>query len=387
MANSIEDLEALPEIDMLDDEGVTLEGIQEEMIADYQDAYERYTGEEITLFPANPKRLELNVVAGQIYQVYEFASYLFNQNFIRYMEDDVLWNWGANLGFAGSNLCAAVCTLEFGIDEALDYDVEIPIGTRATAGDDVYFATEESCIIPSGELTGIVAASCTEKGSIGNDYVIGQLNMLADPVVNISYVKNIDVSAGGGDEYSGDELREKVFLFPSTYSVAGPQDAYVFYTKLFSKDIIAVNVVTDKETATVEIYIMLSGGNVPDAVYCKKVLDYLTSLKRFPDTDKVEVYAPEVIEYELVATYYISSTNKDTEKVIRESVEEAAEAYVQNQYENLGYDINPDIFKEYARVAGAKRTEVLSPLYRRLEPNQIAICKNISIGYGGLEDD
>lgn len=94
MANSIEDLEALPPIDMLEDDGITLEGIQEEMIADYQDAYLQYTGEEVTLYPANPKRLELGVIAGQIYRAYEFASYLFNQNFIRYMEDDVLWNWG-----------------------------------------------------------------------------------------------------------------------------------------------------------------------------------------------------------------------------------------------------------------------------------------------------
>ncbi len=387
MANSIEDLEALPPIDMLQDEGITLEGIQEEMIADYQDAYKQYTGEEITLYPANPKRLELGVIAGQIYQVYEFASYLFNQNFIRYMEDDVLWNWGANLGFAGSNLMAASCTLEFSIGDILGYDVEIPAGTRATAGDDIFFATDEAGVIPAGSLKTEIRASCTVKGDAGNDYLVGQINLLADPVVHISSVKNIDASTGGGDEYKGDELREKVFLFPSTYSVAGPQDAYVYYTKLFSKDIIAVNVVTDKETAIVEIYIMLSGGIVPDKAYCRKVLDYLAALKRFPDTDKVVVLAPEVIPYELTAVYYISSSNKDTEKTIRESVEEAADAYIQNQYESLGYDINPDIFVEYARVAGAKRTEVVSPLYKKLEVNQIAICTGKNITYGGLEDN
>lgn len=387
MANSIEDLEALPDINLLEDEGVTLEGIQEEMISDYQEAYKQYTGEEITLYPANPKRLEMNVIAGQIYQVYEFASYLFNQNFIRYMEDDVLWNWGANLGFAGSNLRAAVCTLEFGLNEALEYDVIIPAGTRATAGDDVFFATNEVCTIAAGETSVTAQASCTEKGSKGNDYVVGQINLLADSVVNVSYVKNVDASAGGGDEYSGDELREKVFLFPSTYSVAGPEDAYVFYTKLFDKNIIAVNVVTNKEDSTVEIYIMLSDGEVPDEMYCKKVLDYLVNLKRFPDTDKVSVYAPEVIPYELEATYYISSSNKDTEKTIRESVEESVEAYIRNQYENLGFDINPDIFKEYARVAGAKRTVVVSPVYKRLEENQIAICNNVTLKYGGLEDN
>lgn len=387
MANSIEDLETLPDIDLLGDEEITLESIQEELIADYQDAYEEYTGEEITLYPAHPKRLELNVIGGQLYQVYEFASYLFKQNFIRYMEDDVLWNWGANIGFADSALSAATCTLEFGLNEPLDYNVEIPAGTRATAGDDVFFATSESCFILAGNLTVTTSAFCTENGTLGNDYIAGQINMLADPVVNVSYVKNIDVSAGGNDEYSGDELREKIFMFPSTYSVAGPEDAYVYYVKKYSDDIISVNVETDKENATVKIYIMLSDGRVPDEAYCEKVLNYLLTLKKFPDTDNITVLAPEIVPYELNVTYYISSSNKDTEKTIKESVEEAAEAYVQNQYESLGFDINPDIFKTYARVAGAKRTEITSPVYKPLTLNQIAICSNVNVAYGGLEDD
>jgi len=387
MANSIEDLEALPDIDMLEDEGITLEGIQEEMIADYQEAYQMFTGEEIILYPAHPRRLEMNVIAGQIYQVYEFASYLFKQNFIRYMEDDVLRNWGGNLGFTDNNLRAAACTLEFGLNEPLGYPVEIPAGTRATAGDDVFFATDEACSIEAGETVVTVSASCTEKGSMGNEYVAGQINVLADPVVNVSSVRNIDVSSGGGDEYSGDELREKIFLFPSAYSVAGTEDAYVYYTKLYSKDIISVNVMTDKENATVEIYIMLADGNVPDEMYCEKVSNYLLELKRFPDTDKIVVYPPEVIPYRLEAAYYISSANKDTERSVKESVEEAAEAYIQKQYENLGHDINPDIFKEYARVAGGKRTVITSPVFTSLEANQIAICTEKNIVYGGLEDD
>lgn len=387
MANSVEDLEVLPDIDMLEDEGITLEGIQEEMIVDYQEAYQEYFGEEVTLYPGNPKRLEINVIAGQIYQVYEFVSYLFKQNFIRYMEEDVLRNWGGNLGFTDSNLRAAYCTLEFQVSEPLGYSVEIPAGIRATAGDDVFFATDEACRIKAGETTAVIAASCTEMGSIGNGYVPGQINVLADSVVNVAAVRNVDETTGGKDEYSGDELREKIFLFPSTYSVAGPEDAYVYYTKLYSEDIIAVNVVTDKENATVEIYIMLSGGSVPDEMYCEKVCKYLSGLKKFPDTDKIAVYPPEVIPYRLEATFYISSANKDMEKSVKEAVEEAAEAYIQKQYESLGYDINPDIFKEYARVAGGKRTVVASPVFTSLEVNQIAICTGKNITYGGLEDD
>lgn len=387
MANSIEDLEALPDIDLLADEGITLEALQEEMIADYQERYSESTGTELTLYPAHPRRLELNVIAGQIYQVYEFAEYLFKQNFIRYMDDDNLWNWGANLGFSESNLSAARCTLEFFVNEELGYAVTVPAGTRVTAGDDVYFSTDAACRIEAGEASVTVMATCTEKGTAGNGYAIGQIDMLVDSVINISAVKNVDVSSGGGDEYAGDELREKIFLFPSTFSVAGPKDAYEYYVKAFSDDIVSANIVTEKETATVKVYIMLSEGRVPDEEYCQRVSDYLLGLKRFPDTDKIEILPPEVVEYKLSASFYVSTSSRDTETAIKEAVLEAAEAYREYEHSNLGYDINPDIFKEYARVAGAKRTEVREPAFVQLSENQIALCTGIELEYGGLEDD
>lgn len=387
MANSIEGLEALPDIDLLADEGITLEAIQEEMTADYQERYSESTGTELTLYPSHPRRLELNVIAGQIYQVYELAEYLFKQNFIRYMDDDILRNWGANLGFSESNLSAARCTLEFSVNEVLGFPVTIPAGTRATAGDDVYFATDADCQIEAGEASVTVMATCTEKGAAGNDYAVGQIDILVDSVLNVSSVKNADVSSGGGDEYSGDELRERIYMFPSTFSVAGPRDAYEYYVKAFSDDIVSVNIVTEKETATVKIYIMLSEGRIPDTEYCRRVSQYLLELKRFPDTDKIEILPPEVVEYKLSAAFYVSTSGRDTEAVIREAVSEAAEAYREYEHSNLGYDINPDIFKEYARVAGAKRTEVHEPVFTQLSENQIALCSGIELEYGGLEED
>lgn len=385
--NSLEDLEKLPDIDMLADEGITLESIQEEMIVDYQNKYEEVTNEEMVLYPANPKRLEMNVIAGQLYQIYEFASFLFKQNFIKYMQDDVLWNWGGNLGFSGSNLKSAECILEFGLNEALTYDVRIPAGTRATAGDDVFFASDEICVIPAGDMSACVSATCTQAGIAGNEYMPGQINVLVDPVVSVGYVKNTSTSSGGRDEYSGDELREKIYQFPSTYSCAGPEDAYASFATGYDSRIIDVKVVTDEATSTVCIYVMLENGILPDESFCENLKSYLRRLKRFPDTDRIFVYAPNVVNYTFDATYFISSSNKGAEDAIRESVEEAAQAFVRQQSQRIGYDINPDIFKEYARVAGAKRTVVSSPEFRDIVENEIAICESINLIYGGLEDD
>lgn len=387
MANNVDALQNLPEIDFLSDLNITQETIAQEMIEDYQNKYEELTGKEITLYPANSERLKMQIVAGELYQTYEFISYLFSQNFIQYMERNVLENWGATLGYAQTNIKAATCILQFKVNEVLDFDVEIPAGIRATAGDDVYFATNESCVLKAGESSVEVSATCTEEGTIGNDYVVSQINVLADPVLNISGVENCTTSQGGQDEYDDETLRENIFLFPSTYSTAGPNTAYEYFVKSYSTEIISVNVVQNNVTAEVDIYIMLADGKVPDEQYCKAVVDYLVGLECTPADDKIYVKAPEVVRYRITGKYYIAKSNGENETLIKESVLEAASYFVSECYSNIGNDIIPDKLIELTRIAGAKRLELTAPNFTQIADTQIAICDGIELSYGGLEDD
>lgn len=387
MANNVDALQNLPEIDFLSDLNISQETIAQEMIEDYQDKYEELTGNEITLYPANSERLKMQIVAGELYQTYEFISYLFSQNFIQYMERNVLENWGATLGYAQTNIKAATCILQFKVNEVLDFDVEIPAGIRATAGDDVYFATNESCVLKAGESSVEVSATCTEEGTIGNDYVVSQINVLADPVLNISGVENCTTSQGGQDEYDDETLRENIFLFPSTYSTAGPNTAYEYFVKSYSTEIISVNVIQNNVTAEVDIYIMLADGKVPDEQYCKAVVDYLVGLECTPADDKIYVNPPEIVQYKISGKYYIAKSSRENEALIKESVLEAANYFVSECHENIGNDIIPDKLIELTRIAGAKRLELTSPDFIQVSETQIAICDGIELSYGGLEDD
>lgn len=387
MANSVDALLNLPEIDFLSDLNISQETIAQEMIEDYQDKYEELTGNEITLYPANSERLKMQIVAGEVYQIYEYISYLFSQNFIQYMERNVLENWGATLGYAQTNIKAATCILQFKVNDVLDFDVEIPAGIRATAGDDVYFATNESCVLKAGESSVEVSATCTEEGTIGNDYVVSQINVLADPVLNISSVENCTTSQGGQDEYDDETLRENIFLFPSTYSTAGPNTAYEYFVKSYSTEITSVNIVQNNVTAEVDIYIMLADGKVPDEQYCKAVVDYLVGLECTPADDKIYVKAPEVVRYRITGKYYIAKSNRENETLIKESVLEAASYFVSECYSNIGNDIIPDKLIELTRIAGAKRLELTAPNFTQIADTQIAICNGIELSYGGLEDD
>lgn len=384
MANSA--LESLPEISILDEEGITLESLQSEMVEDFENYYKEKTGKEITLHKADERRIELMVVAGMLYQMCVIMDERYKMNFLPYMYGDILKNWASNFGFTGSGIKSAVVKLRFYVSSTQNFAVGVSQGTRVTAGDNVYFATDEYVEIEPGEECAEVMATCTTEGSVGNEYKIGQINTIADPINLVSKVENITISDGGRDEYTDDELRELILNFPSTYSTAGPEDAYIQIIKGYSDRIVSVRKV-DSDDAVVRMCIMCSDGWVPDEAYCMQVLEYVKSLKNTPDTDKVEIVAPEVVQYELDATFYISESRKDVAESIRAGVEDAAQSFAKYTQENIGHDINTDILRAYVNAAGARRLVIESPGYRTISENQIAICKSVNVRYGGLEEE
>ena len=384
MANHIEYLESLPDIDLLSEQDITLENIIQEMIDDYEEAYKEVSGEERILYPADPIRLLINITAGQIYQAYEFGQELFKQNFIRYMEDDVLLHWGANLGYELPEPEYATTVLEFTIQDALDFDVVIPAGTRVTAGDDVFFATDIETQVPAGEVRVEVPATCTESGSVGNDYAVGQLSTVADPFPYMGSVRNLAISGGGTDAPSGEDLKEEIYRFPSTYSVAGPEDEYIALVTEYSAEIADASLITDFD-AKVNIYVLLKNGKLPSESYLAELGEYFQDIRQTPDTDYVLFHAPSVVNYQIRATYYILSDNKDNETALRQAIEEAVSYFADMQKSELGLDLDPGELVSLAKVAGAKRIVLDSPEYISIAKNQVAICSDIELTYGGLE--
>ncbi len=379
-------IENLPEISILDDEGITLESIQNEMISDYEQRYQEITGQEIALHPADEDRIKLMVVAGMYYQLCVIMNENYKMNFLPNMYGDRLKNWAANFGFVEDGVRRATVTLRFFASKIQEFAIGIPQGTRATAGDSIFFATDEYAEILPGEEYVDVPATCTQDGKAGNEYQAGKIEILVDPVNMIRGVVNVSDSDGGHDAYTDDELRELVLNFPSTYSTAGPEEGYIQLVRQCSDRIVSVRKI-EAEEAVVRMCIMCEGGKIPDEDYCEQILQRIKALKCTPDTDKVEIVAPEVIEYELDITYYISEDKKDIAESIKTGVGEAVVSFTEFTQENIGHDINPDILTAYTSAAGARRIVIHAPEYTVIRENQIAICKLVDVKYGGLEQD
>ena len=350
MENEIQKLYNLPEISFI--EGITYEGILNQMIADYEKYYEEKTGRKVVLRPGDKEHIHLRINAGQYFQMYNQLDYAAKMNLLKYSTGDFLKHIGALKKTFIQEPRPAVCTARFTLSEIRKEVIYIPKGTRITAGDGVYFATDDYAEVPAG-----------------NSYV------------------DIDCTCGGSGEESEESFRERIFLAPSTYSVAGPSDAYEYWVKQYNSAAIEDVKIYEPVEAVVDIRILLLGGDLPSQAFCDGCLQYLKENPIIPLTDNDIVSAPDVVEYDLKAKYYINRSDVRNINSIQESIEAAKSTYLNWQKTKIGRDINPDALIEFVRAAGGKRVAIESPVFTPIPETSIAREKTVEFVYGGVEDD
>lgn len=373
-----------PDISFID--YATVDEVQTRMIEDYQEKYKELTGKEVSLSQADPHRLIMYACAMQIYQAMQYADYAGKMSFLTYARGDYLDNLAALRGTQRRKDMAAVTILQFSIDSPIRSTVAIPAGCRVTNGNDIFFATDEYTEIPAGETSVTVPATCTVTGAAGNGLAIGELNVLVNTLPYITLVSNVVATYNGEDREDDESLKERIYLYPNSYSVAGPKGAYAYHAKTAFSEISDV-VVCSETPGEVNIYFICEGGVIPEAALVQKVKDHLDDKSIRPLTDKVTVQAPAVQIYDIKMTYYISDSSKSAVTSIQKQVEAAVSVYNTWQTEKIGRDINPSYLIQKVMEAGAKRVEMESPVFAILDESTVAKTGIVTIDYGGVEND
>lgn len=375
--------ENFPDISFIDD--TTVDQVLTQMINDYQDKYKEITKKEVSLAQADPSRLIMYAAAMQIYQGMQYADYAGKMSFLKYSREDYLDNLAALRGVQRMEATAATTDLKFSLGSAIASAVSIPAGCRVTNGNEVYFATDEYAEIPAGATEVTVSATCTEEGSYGNNFEIGELNIIVNTLPYVVAVTNTVRTYGGADRESDDSLKDRVFKAPNSYSTAGPSGAYEYYAKLADPTI--SDVFTDSPSpGNVDVYIICNGA-IPDASMIQKVGSFLQTRTIRPLTDNVTVKAPTADVYNVEFTYYIPSSSKSAVEAIQADVNTAVSIYNSWQTEKIGRDINPSYLIQKIMQAGAKRVEVTAPAFKILNNTTIAKTGTVTVTYGGVEDD
>lgn len=374
----------LPDVSFIDND--TLDGMTQRLVTNYEKLYQEITGKAISLGAADPMRIALYAVALDLFQVEEYVDRTGKQDLLKYSYGEFLDNLAANRSVTRQQASAAKTTMRFVVSEPKDYVLSIPEGIRVTNGNGIYFKTVEYAEVKAGAEYVDVEAICTVEGIEGNDFLPGQVNILVDPLPYIQSVENITVTDGGAARESDKSLAERVYLAPSSYSVAGPSDAYVFWAKTYNAGIGSVQP-TSPSPGAVDLYILMADGTLPEDEIVQGLEEYLMSNERRPMTDLVTVKKPTVVSFDIDLVYYINRSDRAKAVTIQREVQNAVNDYVTWQTSEIGRDINQDELVRRIKSAGVKRVELTAPAFTVVSDTEVAQCASRIVNYGGLEDD
>lgn len=369
----------LPEVNFLETDAET---IRSQIITGFEQA----SGD--TLAAGDPRRLFLLSIADVIIQQRTAINLAAQQNLLSYAQDNYLDALGQLLAVERMAESKAVTSIEFTLSQALGSVYTIPAGTQVTNGV-VTFETDEDLLIPIGQTKGEVSASCTVAGPVGNDYLAGQISTIVTPMTFVSGAQNTTITTGGADAESDSDFADRIRLAPNSFSVAGPEKAYVYHAKSVSPAIIDVKV--DSPTpGEVDVYVLLTDGTLPTEDTLEQIEEHLSDENIRPLTDYVVVKAPTASNYEIELHYWINQEDSSKAAQIQADVEAAVEQYRLWQQTKIGRDITPGKLLQLVFAAGASRVDdskMKPAAWKKLEAMQVAQCTKVNVVYEGYKDE
>ena len=384
MADMLERLDKLPDIKYIDN--LTLTDVQALVLNAFYDYYKEITGKKIILARGDPYRIMMLACSQVIYQGLQQVDKAGKMNFLKYAYGDYLKNLAALKKVTENEPEKATVRVRWKLEQPRESATSIPAGSRITADYAVYFETQDYAEIPIGETEIILTMICTETGEQGNGYMAGELSVLVDSVAFIESVANIETSKGGTSEESDQSIAERTFLAPSSFSTAGPDDAYIYHAKDFSREVGDV-LPTSPTPGIVDIRFILKDGSIPGETMIAEMEKHLQQRSKRPLTDFVQVAAPDVVNYNTDFTYWINTSDSASAVQIQEQVNQAVKDYQLWQSTGIGRDINPDELVALLKKAGAKRADIREPVFTVLQDTEVAQVTSTNIVYGGLEND
>jgi phage-related baseplate assembly protein len=326
------------------------------IIAEMTAYYEALTGR--TLEPAQVETLLINAFAYRELLIRNQIQDAALQNLVDYARFPMLDNLGVLVGVTRLPSAAAQTTLLLTLVSGHG-DVVIPNGLRvsSTDGRAVFELIEDTTV-----LTGIDTVSANfvaqTSGIASNDYAIGTVSVILDPQPYLESASNTDVTAGGSDQETDDQLRDRIKLAPSAFSNAGSYKAYEFWAKSTSPSIIDV-AVTNPVPGTVEVFPLMANLSTTPTEILDAVEAVLNADKIRPLTDTVIVTSPTAvnttIEVELIL--YDGAVQNDILPVVQDNLE----AFKDGRRKLLGQDIVIDQIKALSVIDGVYKANVISP--------------------------
>lgn len=314
----------------------------------------------------------------------ENMNFIGKMNLLKYSKDKFLDELGAFSNTERILEKQAECTVEYTFSKIFDEKKIIEKGHKI-AKDNIIFESVENITLDIGKRKTYGKVRCLTSGILANDIEENTINTIIDDIPYLIAVTNITKTAGGANLEDDEAYRERIRLRPNSFSVAGPDGAYIYHTISAHQDIKDVYVYTPTSTpGVVKIIPLMKNGKIPEDEILEIIKKKLSDDVR-PFTDKVEVEKPKKQSYNIELKYWINKTNSPN--LIKTQIDNAVKVYIDWQKEKLGRDVNPNKLTQLLIEAGAKRVEITEPNYLKLERDSVAIEQVVNARYQGEEDE
>lgn len=282
---------------------------------------------------------------------------------------------------------AAQCIIRFNLVNGHG-PLNIPEGIRVQSIDgQLIFITVESKNVEEEATYVDIKAMCTTEGKSGNGYAAGEIAVILDPKAYVSGASNVNETNGGSDEENDDEFRERLFLAPAAFSVAGPSDAYKFHAKSAHPLIIDVAVKDHTpEAGSVSIYPLLLDGEEPSEEILDAVYAACNSKKVRPLNDTVVVAAATKMEYTIQIQLVL--LNSAVQEEVLSKVNANLAAYIADRKTRLGVNVVRSQLIKEAQVEGVYSVTVVQPSADLIiDENEYSWCTANSVTVTGTSDE
>lgn len=345
--------------------------------------YENETGN--TLQPAQVERLILGAWAYRESLLRSQVQSAAIQNLVSFSSEPVLDYLGEFVGVVRNDAANALVPIQFTLVSGHG-GVTIPSGTRVASTDGLaVFATQQDVIVPSTDLTATTTCVSVTSGANFNGYAVGTIVNILDPQAYLASATNTDVSGGGSNRETDDQLRNRIRLAPDAFGTAGSSRAYRYWAFTANPAIIDVAVpLVPINAGEVRVYPLMEDGNPTPNVVLTQVAGVLNGEYVRPLCDTVVVQAPTQVTYALAIDIIIFDNADPTD--VQARCLASVQAYVLQQRQRMGRDIMEDQITAAAMVEGVYDIDLGGFTDLIIAENEYGFCTGVTVTVIGTNE-
>lgn len=175
-------------------------------------------------------------------------------------------------------------------------------------------------------------------------------------------------------------LRQRVQLAPHSFSVAGPELAYVYWARSANADVADATAISPTPGQVVVTVLATSGNGVPSSAVLAAVTDVLTGPVR-PLTDEVIVQGASLVTFAIEAQLTVFAG--PDQALILQTALDSLSAHLATA-RKLGRDVTRSSIIAALHVANVQKVELLSPVADiAIDASEIASVTDIDVTITG----